>query len=209
MLKYSVLILKTDKETREYYQNLCKYIIEDEAQDSTDIQQSLINILSQKHKNIVRCGDINQSITSTFTNSNLESFKKFINENKKVEMTSSQRCAKPIYELANKMIKAAQTNDNTKNAFYNISVKGTPNNPKDNKEPEYIVFDSEKEEKTFILNKIKEIKKNTPCSSIAILTRLNSQVNDYNEFLNSNGIKTAVRTDCLAQKRIYKMHRNI
>ncbi len=204
MLKYSVLILKTDKETREYYQNLCKYIIEDEAQDSTDIQQSLINILSQKHKNIVRCGDINQSITSTFTNSNLESFKKFINENKKVEMTSSQRCAKPIYELANKMIKAAQTNDNTKNAFYNISVKGTPNNPKDNKEPEYIVFDSEKEEKTFILNKIKEIKKNTPCSSIAILTRLNSQVNDYNEFLNSNGIKTAVRTDCLAQKRIYK-----
>ena len=91
MLYFAVKLLEENSQIRNYYQNLCKYIIEDEAQDSTDIQQKLIGLLSGKHKNLVRCGDINQSITSTFTNSNPESFKNFINTNKKVEMVSSQR----------------------------------------------------------------------------------------------------------------------
>ena len=204
MLSYALLILKNNKEIAQYYQDLCQYIIEDEAQDSTEIQQTLINLLSIKHKNIIRCGDINQAITSTFTNSNLESFKEFIKENTKIEMVSSQRCAQPIYKLANKMIKNAFSTEIYKKAFYPIEIIGTQNNPKIEINPESLYFEKENEEKEFILNTIKRIQKDNSNASIAILLRLNSQVNDYNEFLNSNNINTEIRTDCLAEKKIYK-----
>ena len=204
MLYYAVKILKNNPDVLRYYQNICKYIIEDDAQDSSEIQQRLLNLLSGKYNNLVRCGDINQAITSTFTNSDTEGFKKFLNTNTKVEMNSSQRCAQPIFELANKLINTTIQNENLKTAFYNIEMKGTDRNPKSDKTPYLAMFDEEFEEKEFILNKINEIQKNNPQASIAILLRLNSQVNEYNDYFIANGIKTTVRTDCLSQKSIYK-----
>lgn len=205
MLYFAVKILEKNPEILKYYQNICKYIIEDEAQDSTNIQQKLISLLNGKYNNIVRCGDINQAITSTFTNSDLASFKSFIQENNKVEMVSSQRCAKPIYSLANSLIKEALKEKETENAFYNIEMQGTLNNPQNENTPEYTIFEYEKEEKSFITEKIKEIINTKPSSSIAVLLRLNSQVNEYNELFVTQGLKTSVRSDSLAQKNIYKI----
>ena len=205
MLYFAVKILEENKEILRYYQNNCKYIIEDEAQDSTDIQQKLIALLSGKHNNLVRCGDINQSITGTFTNSNIESFKNFLRTNTKVEMNSSQRCAKPIFSLANKLIKNIEDKDKNNKTFYTIEMIETSNNPKNENKPELKIFETEEEEKQFIFNKIQEIIKKEPNATIAILLRLNYQVNEYNEFFNNNGIKTNIRTDCLSQKNIYKI----
>lgn len=205
MLYYAVKILKENKEILKYYQNLCEYIIEDEAQDSTNIQQTLLNLLGGKHNNIVRCGDINQAITSTFTNSDTAGFKEFIQNNKKIEMTSSQRCSQPIYSYANDFIKKSINNDCLKSAFYNIEIRGTNNNPQNQKKPEYIIFETEKDEKQFILDKIKSIQKENPKAAIGILLRLNSQVNEYNEFLLNNNIKTSVKTDNLSHTKIFKI----
>ncbi len=201
MLCYAVKILNENPDILRYYQNLCRYIIEDEAQDSTNIQQELISLLAEKYQNYVRCGDINQSITSTFTNSCLESFKNFMNNNKKAEMCSSQRCAETIYSLANALVKLK----NETNAFYPIEMTGTKNNPLSGDKPSYNLFDSEKQEKIFLLEKIKYIKKQNPKASVAILLRLNCQVDEYNDYLMSNSVKTDVRLDCLAQKSIYKL----
>ena len=205
MLFFALKLLEENPNILNYYQNLCKYVIEDEAQDSTIIQQSLIKLLTGKYNNFVRCGDINQSITSTFTNSSLEGFKEFINKNKKIEMTTSQRCAKPIYTLANRLIQESIADEEKKEAFYNIQIQGTENNPKTDLKPEYKIFETEKEEKDFILSKTKEIFNKDPEATIAILLRLNYQVNEYSDFFNSNGIKTILRTDCPGQKRIYKI----
>lgn len=204
MLYYAVKILKENDDVLNYYKNLCKYIIEDEAQDSSEIQQRLLNILSSKYNNIVRCGDINQAITSTFTNSDTEGFKIFLNRNKKVEMNSSQRCAEPIYTLANNLIKTTLTNEELKNAFYEIEMKGTDKNPKTEDKPIFMLFEEEDEEKAFILKEIKKILKDNPKASIALLLRLNSQVNEFGEYFMQNGITTSMRTDCLAQKKIFK-----
>ena len=204
MLYYAVKILKDNKDVLKYYQNLCEYIIEDEAQDSSEIQQKLINLLSGKHKNLVRCGDINQAITTTFTNSDTQGFRSYLDESKKVEMNSSQRCSEPIFSLANKLVKECANNEPYKSAFYEIKMIGTGKNPNNSEKPSFTYVDNEKEEKVFILNKIREIQKNSPKSSIAILLRLNAYVNEYNEFFLSNGIKTAIRTDCLAQKKIFQ-----
>ena len=205
MLSFAVKILEKDKQILNYYQSLCHYVIEDEAQDSTDIQQKLINLLSGKHRNLVRCGDINQSITGTFTNSNIESFKAFLNKSQKVEMNSSQRCAKAIYNLANKLISESQKDTAKKLAFYPIQMVGTDKNPASEKQPTFSTFDTELEEKMFILNEVKNIFQNNQKASISILLRLNRQVNEYNEFFLSNGIKTTIRTDSLSQKKIYQI----
>ncbi len=205
MLCYALKILKENKNILKYYQNICKYIIEDEAQDSTEIQQILIGMLAGKYNNYVRCGDINQAITSTFTDSNLKGFYDFIKNNKKVEMITSQRCSKPIYSLANKLIKVSKSNPEQKNAFYDIQIKGTQYNPVTDLKPQYLFFENESEEKNFILQKIRLIQKEEPSSSIAVLMRLNFQVNDFNEFLLNNNIKTEIRTDCISQKIIFRI----
>ena len=202
MLCYAVQILEENPDIRNYYQNLCQYVIEDEAQDSTDIQQKLITLLIGKNNNLVRCGDINQAITSTFTNSNPASFRNYIKQNKKVEMISSQRCSKPVYTLANNFLKEALK---ISNAFYDIQMQGTDKNPQTDKNPKYCIFKNEEEEKNYIINTIKEIKSENPKASIAILLRLNSQVNEYNELFLSNEIKTDIRSDSPSQKSIYKI----
>ena len=42
ILLFSVKLLEKNPDILEYYQNICEYIIEDEAQDSSGIQQKLI-----------------------------------------------------------------------------------------------------------------------------------------------------------------------
>ncbi len=83
LLSLSLSLLQNHKSIREYYQNLMRFIIEDEAQDSSEIQQELIKILSDGHKNLIRCGDINQAITTTFSNADVKGFKNLL---KKIKM---------------------------------------------------------------------------------------------------------------------------
>ena len=105
ILLYSVELLEKNPDILEYYQEICEYIIEDEAQDSSGIQQRLIGLLSGKHKNLIRCGDINQAITTTFSNADVEGFREFIkNADTTVEMNHSQRCTQEVMDLANKTI---------------------------------------------------------------------------------------------------------
>ena len=72
--RYLLTLLRSNKGVREYYQNLMKFVIEDEAQDSSEIQQELIKILSSKNGNLIRCGDVNQAITTTFSNADVKGF---------------------------------------------------------------------------------------------------------------------------------------
>ena len=44
MLTGAVRLLEENSDIRSYYQNICMYLIEDEAQDSSLIQQKLISL---------------------------------------------------------------------------------------------------------------------------------------------------------------------
>lgn len=205
MLDLSVKLLEENPDILEYYQDICHFVIEDEAQDSSALQQKLLSLLSSKHDNLIRCGDINQSITSTFTNSDLKDFKNFIEQNHKVEMQSSQRCSKPIYTLANKLIEHTQLTPELKNSFYKIEMIPTESNPATNIEPFSKIFEKEADEKIFILKQIKNILIENPKTSIALLLRKNYQVNNYHKFLSDNGLKTITRTDCLGEKPVFQL----
>lgn len=206
MLLFSVKLLEKNSDILTYYQELCHYVIEDEAQDSSAIQQRLIELLSGKHRNLIRCGDVNQAITTTFSNADIEGFRQFIESSQtKVSMDQSQRCIKDVWTLANNLVKYAQAKPETKNAFYPIFMR-----PVDGKNPQganaisYLVLENEFAEKNYILKQIKDLLTKNPKATIGILLRSNFQVANWTKFINNAGLRTITRSECLEQKGIFR-----
>lgn len=205
MLISSVKLLEDNADIRAYYQNICHYIIEDEAQDSSSIQQRLINLLSAKHKNLIRCGDINQAITTTFSNADVEGFRKFISESNNVSMNCSQRCTKDVWTLANNLVKWADTQQETKNAFFEIFMQPVEGrNPVSENALHSVIFEKPLEERNYILKEIKAALKKDPKCTIGILLRSNYQVAQWINFINNSGLKSITRSESLEQKSIFR-----
>lgn len=205
MLISSVKLLEDNADIRAYYQNICHYIIEDEAQDSSSIQQRLINLLSAKHKNLIRCGDINQAITTTFSNADVEGFRKFISESNNVSMNCSQRCTKDVWTLANNLVKWADTQQETKNAFFEIFMQPVEGrNPVSENALHSVILEKPLEERNYILKEIKAALKKDPKCTIGILLRSNYQVAQWINFINNSGLKSITRSESLEQKSIFR-----
>ncbi|WP_320045649.1 ATP-dependent helicase [uncultured Ilyobacter sp.] len=92
-------ILSEDAELCENYKKKYKYIFEDEAQDSNYLQNKILRLIS--NGNLVKVGDLNQSILSTFTSSSPKLFKSFLMANPTAEMFTAGRSSREIIDLAN------------------------------------------------------------------------------------------------------------
>lgn len=205
MLISSVKLLEENEDIRTYYQNICHYIIEDEAQDSSSIQQKLINLLSAKYGNLIRCGDINQAITTTFSNADVEGFRKFISESNNVSMNCSQRCTRDVWTLANNLVKWAEKQPETQNAFFKIFMQPVEGrNPISENAIHSNLFEKPLEERNFILKEIKQALKKGPKCTIGILLRSNYQVAQWINFVNNSGLKSITRSESLEQKTIFR-----
>ena len=145
-------------------------------------------MLSSKHGNLLRIGDINQAITSSFTDSDPKCFKKYFEENEQMVMKSSQRSSVQIQTLANQLIDYSKTKNDLKDTFFDSKLTPTERNPQTDKAPEFLVFDSLDGEKSFILNSLREISRNQKDMTVAILLRNNSQITTWADFLSKNGI---------------------
>jgi DNA helicase-2/ATP-dependent DNA helicase PcrA len=78
------------------------YILEDEAQDSSPLQEAILDRLSDEQGNWVRVGDPNQAINSTFTAADPRFFRSFLRR-EHVDfqvLLESGRCARPIMAMA-------------------------------------------------------------------------------------------------------------
>lgn len=203
ILIMSVKLLEKNPDVLEYYQNICEYIIEDEAQDSSGVQQRLIGLLSGKHKNLIRCGDINQAITTTFSNADVEGFRKFIqNADTTVEMNHSQRCTQDVMTLANNLVNYG--NEILPKAFFTSYMQGVKG--KNPESPNAIfsrVFENAFAERNFILKEIKNILTRNKNATVGILLRNNFQVANWTAFINDAGLKTMTRSDSLGQKGVF------
>ena len=203
ILIMSVKLLENNPDILEYYQGICEYIIEDEAQDSSGVQQRLIGLLSGKHKNLIRCGDINQAITTTFSNADVEGFRKFIQTaDKTVEMNHSQRCTQDVMNLANNLV-----NWGSKllpKAFFVSYMKGVEGkNPISEHAINSIIFNNQFAEKNYILKEIKNILTRNKDATIGLLLRNNYQVASWTTFINDAGLKTITRSESLGQKGVF------
>ena len=203
ILLFSVKLLENNKDILEHYQEICEYIIEDEAQDSSGIQQRLIGLLSGKHKNLIRCGDINQAITTTFSNADVEGFRAFIqNSDKLVEMNHSQRCTQEVMDLANKTILWGEKL--LPKAFFKSMMQGVEGkNPISENAVFAKTFEKTFEEKNFVLREIKNILTRNKDATIGILLRGNYQVANWTQFVNDAGFKSITRSESLGQKSVF------
>jgi DNA helicase II / ATP-dependent DNA helicase PcrA len=82
------------------------YILEDEAQDSSPLQESVLSQLCGPDGRWVRVGDPNQSINSTFTAADPRYFRRFClrGDVTALVLPQSGRCGQPIIDLANQLV---------------------------------------------------------------------------------------------------------
>ena len=88
-----------------------QFILEDEAQDSTPLQEQILGRLSRDHGNWVRVGDPNQAIMTTFTASDVRFFREFARREDvtSLPLSLSGRSAPKIIALANALVDWAVT----------------------------------------------------------------------------------------------------
>ena len=103
-LAYDILINNPDYLNR--LQLRWPIILEDEAQDSSHIQEKMLGLLTNDQKNWVRVGDPNQAIFETFTTADPELLRAFVRKAdvRAVNLPHSGRSTKSIIDLANFLI---------------------------------------------------------------------------------------------------------
>ena len=187
MLILAYKILSMDEDLKRKYQNKYEYVFEDECQDSNEIQGKIIGLICKEHKNLVRVGDINQSITGTFSSSDPKFFKEFIEESDFCyKMDMSNRSSKDIINLANELVRYVTQNlqEECRDALEEMNIKTVPKNMgyKENPEPDkyqinykyYETFDKEIEQSVKF---VRNIHKKYPDKSIGILVPYNDHIN--------------------------------
>lgn len=98
--------LDADNDYLERLQQRWPYVLEDEAQDSSALQEQMLRLLTANHGNWVRVGDPNQAINTTFTSAETRFLREFILRypEQARELPNSGRCAQPIIDTANYLI---------------------------------------------------------------------------------------------------------
>lgn len=185
ILAYKALIL--DESLRNKFQKRYKFIFEDECQDSNEIQGKIIKLICGENNNLVRVGDINQSITGTFSSSDPKYFKEFIKDADNCHrMDMSNRSSKDILDLANRLVKYVTNEFNQeecREALEDMEIKTVPCGMgyKENPNPEIYSINTKRYrtwndeiEKTVAY--VKAIKNKYPDKSIGILVPFNDQI---------------------------------
>jgi DNA helicase II / ATP-dependent DNA helicase PcrA len=106
LLLYALKVLEQNDNIRAYYQDLFKYVLVDEYQDTNAIQAKLVNLLVCEHGNIMVVGDDFQSIYS-WRGADYRNFLDFEKEYRGAEtykLQTNYRSTPEILEVANAVI---------------------------------------------------------------------------------------------------------
>lgn len=164
------------------YQERYKYILIDEYQDTNEAQYTFSKILAAKYRNIFVVGDNDQAIYA-FRGANYKNilnFEKDYPEAKTILLEENYRSTKTILNAANCVIK-----NNKERKDKNL----WSNNEEGNK-IKYKVVENEKEEASFVVDKIKElISSGVKEEDIAVLYRTNAQSRVIEEEMLKKNIK--------------------
>lgn len=171
LIMQTLVLLKKDKDTLEFYQNKFRYILVDEYQDTNQAQYELTTLLAKGSKNICVVGDADQSIYG-WRGANMENIMNFEEDYKNdgvqtVKLEQNYRSTGHILSAANAVIK---NNQNRKD-------KSLWTDQGDGQKLTYYQAQSGDDEAHYILSKIKEEvdEKNRNYRDFAILYRTNAQ----------------------------------
>ncbi len=106
LVRYAIFALRVDQDYLERLWHRWPFVLEDEAQDSSALQQDLLALLAGPGERWVRAGDSNQAVYHTFTTADPTLLRNFLDRPgvRTIEMTESGRSAPPIIELANHLV---------------------------------------------------------------------------------------------------------
>jgi len=106
LIRLALDLLEADEEYLERLRYRFPYILEDEAQDSSQLQEQILRTLAGEGGNWVRVGDPNQAIFETFTTANPKYLREFIAHEAgfQQELPVSGRSQPFIINLANYLI---------------------------------------------------------------------------------------------------------
>jgi len=186
LIRLAYHILKNDRDYLKRLQERWPYILEDEAQDSSALQERILRLLCGETGNWVRVGDPNQAIYETFTTANPRFLLDFLKEKdvQHHDLPNSGRSTSSIILLANHLIEWNQSQPSPEliQALVPPYIEPTPlddpqPNPPDTPEKIFLYtqeFPPEKEER-IIVNSVKEWLEQNPDQTVAILVTRNEK----------------------------------
>lgn len=168
LLILPIKLFKEHRDVLEKYQDLYKYVLIDEYQDTNEAQYILTKMISEKNRKITCVADDSQSIYS-FRGANYKNilnFEKDYKDAKTILLEQNYRSTGNILDAANQVIKNNRDRKD-KNLWTN---KGPGDKIK------YYRAYNERDEAQYIIRKIKElVNRDVEYKDIAILYRTNAQ----------------------------------
>jgi DNA helicase-2/ATP-dependent DNA helicase PcrA len=201
LIRLALRCLQTDPEYLARLQYRWPYILEDEAQDSSRMQETILRLLSSRSGNWVRVGDPNQAIYETFTTADPKFLVDFLKEPDVIsrELPNSGRSAKNIIGLANHLIEWVQQShpaEELQSALVRPLIRPTdPNDPQPNPEdrPNNVFIDSRKcnseDEIDKICRNVKKWLANHSDETAAILVSSNKRGSDIADCLRAMDVE--------------------
>ncbi len=105
LIRLALQALHNDPNLLARLQNRWPYVLEDEAQDSSQLQERILRLIAGSDGNWVRVGDPNQAIFESFTTANPRYLRQFMRSCELPrELPNSGRSTKSIITLANYLI---------------------------------------------------------------------------------------------------------
>ncbi|MEA4811991.1 MAG: ATP-dependent helicase [Anaerolineaceae bacterium] len=185
--------LKNDPELVALLGKRWPYILEDEAQDSSILQQNILEMLCGEQGNWVRVGDPNQAIYESFTTANPDLLKAFIRstEVREEDLPESGRSCRAIIGLANDLIDWAGSrhpNMNVRDALSVPHIRPTsPDDPQQNPadRPDSVTIRTQMmtpdEESAYLVKEASAYLKKYPQDTLAVLAMNNQRVSHLAE----------------------------
>ncbi|HXV41894.1 MAG TPA: ATP-dependent helicase, partial [Anaerolineae bacterium] len=187
LIRLAAQALDLDPDFLARLQRRWPYILEDEAQDSSLLQEQILAALAGSTGTWVRVGDPNQAIYETFTTADPEHLRRFLRGEGVISlpMPESGRSTFSIIELANYLLDWTMTEHPRAEAQDALSpphIQPTPSgdpqpNPPDL--PEQIHFRTEKfkpaQEIQAVVRSVKQWLKQNPTKTVAILDARNKR----------------------------------
>jgi len=182
LISETVRLIRQEEKLKDKIQEIFKYIMIDETQDTNKSQYELITLLSEKYKNIMLVGDLDQSIYG-WRHARFQNIHDFISQYpncKNISLSKNYRSTPQIIKVADKLIK-------NNNSHIPIDFET------DNKNgPSVRAYDhiDQVEEAKWIAKKIKKIMEEGgwDADDIAILYRANKMSEPIEQAFSMEGI---------------------
>ena len=196
LIRLALGVLQRDAEYLAVLRRKWVHILEDEAQDSSRLQEDILRLLSGEGGNWVRVGDPNQAIFETFTTADPRYLREFVASAGVVgrELPNSGRSTRSIQKLANFLIRWTLAHPHQaireRNPLSTPYIQSTPTgdpqpNPSDN--PDAVILYSEAysatKEAMIVTESCKRWLEANPDQTAAILVARNGRGSEIVKFL--------------------------